>query len=65
MVKVAITGASGRMGRALIDAVQNTDGMSLAAAIVRPGSSVIGADAGEVVGVGRLDVSIVDDLEKV
>jgi len=65
MISVGITGASGRMGRALIEAVQAADGMSLAAAIVRPDSSVIGADAGEVAGVGRLNVSIVDSLEKV
>ncbi len=65
MINIGITGASGRMGRALIEAVQAADGVSLAAAIVRPDSSVVGADAGEVAGVGRLNVSIVDDLEKV
>ncbi len=65
MVNIGISGASGRMGRALIEAVKAAHGMRLAAAIVRPGSSVIAADAGEVVGVGRLDISIVDDLEKV
>lgn len=65
MIKVGITGASGRMGRALIEAVWAAEDMTLTAAIVRPGSSLIGADAGEVAGVGRLDVSIVDDPKKV
>lgn len=65
MIKVGITGASGRMGRALIEAVHDADGMMLAGAVVRPGSSVIGADAGEVAGVGMLDIFMVDKLEKI
>lgn len=62
MIKVAITGAAGRMGRALITACQQTDGMQLVAAIERQGSSLLGADAGELAGVGRLDVSVSDDV---
>ena len=65
MIKAGITGASGRMGRALIEAVQAAEEMNLGAAIVRSGSSMTGADAGELAGVGRLDVSMVDELEKV
>jgi len=65
MIKVGITGASGRMGRALIESVNNTTGMCVAATIVRLGSSVVGADAGEMAGVGKLDVMLVDSLEKV
>ncbi len=65
MIKVGITGASGRMGRALIEAVHNAEGMVLGAAIERPGSSVIGADAGEVAGIGRLDIAVVDSLAQV
>ncbi len=65
MIKVGITGASGRMGRALIEAVDNSDGFAVAAAIERPGSSVIGADAGEIAGVGTLGIHIVDDVAAV
>ncbi len=65
MIKVGITGASGRMGRALIEAVETAEGVNLGAAIERPGSSVVGADAGEVAGLGSLNVLIVDELEKV
>jgi len=65
MTKVAITGAAGRMGRTLIEAVHAADGLELAAAIERPGSSVIGADAGELAGVGRLGVAVGDDLAAV
>ena len=65
MINVGITGASGRMGRALIEAVTNAESMTVAAAIERPGSSVITADAGEVAGIGKLSVPIVDDLRAV
>lgn len=64
-VRIAVTGALGRMGRALIEAVQQSPTLSLGAAIVLPDSSVIGADAGEVVGLGHLGVPIVGDLSQV
>ena len=65
MTKIAITGASGRMGRALIEAVNNAEGTMVSAAIERAGSGVIGVDAGEMAGVDKLDVNIVDDISKV
>ena len=46
MIKVAITGASGRMGKALIEATHANEYTQLSVALERPGSSVIGADAG-------------------
>lgn len=64
-MRVAITGASGRMGRNLIDAVNQTEGLTVTAAIERPESSLIGADAGELAGIGRLGVSVVDSVESV
>lgn len=65
MMRIAVVGAAGRMGKALIEAVCQTEGMSLTAAIVQPGSSLIGADAGELAGVGKLDVQLVDKLSSV
>jgi len=62
MIKIAITGAAGKMGRTLIQAITETDGVEIAAAIEKPGSSVLGTDAGELAGVGRLGVPITDDL---
>ncbi len=62
MTRIAITGAAGRMGRALLEAGQNTDGIDVTAAIERVGSSVIGADAGEVAGIGSMALAIGDDL---
>ncbi|MGO2997701.1 MAG: 4-hydroxy-tetrahydrodipicolinate reductase [Moraxellaceae bacterium] len=64
-IKVGVIGAGGRMGRMLIEAVQNNPKTILNAAIERQGSSLVGADAGEVAAIGRLDVQIVDELEAV
>ncbi|PWK13554.1 dihydrodipicolinate reductase [Psychrobacter immobilis] len=64
-IKVGVIGAGGRMGRMLIEAVQDNSKTILNAAIERQGSSLVGADAGEVAAIGRLEVQIVDDLKVV
>lgn len=62
MTRIAITGAAGRMGRALIEAIQQSDTVKLTVALERPGSSVIGTDAGELAGFGAIGVKVVDDI---
>lgn len=64
-MRVAITGASGRMGRNLVDAVNQVEGLTVSAAIEHPDCSLIGADVGELAGVGKLGVFVVDAIEKV
>ncbi|MGO2278201.1 4-hydroxy-tetrahydrodipicolinate reductase [Psychrobacter sp. AOP7-D1-21] len=64
-INVGVIGAGGRMGRMLIEAVQNNPQTTLKAAIERQGSSLVGADAGEVAAIGHLNVKIVDDLAAV
>ena len=49
-IKIAIVGASGRMGRMLIEAALKDEGVQLVSAIDQPGTSAIGKDAGELVG---------------
>jgi 4-hydroxy-tetrahydrodipicolinate reductase len=63
--RIAIIGAAGRMGKTLMEAVNATDGVTVTAAIERPGSSLIGVDAGELAGLGKNNVLVVDDLRKV
>lgn len=63
-LKIGIVGAGGRMGRNLITAVQNAEGVELGAAFERKGSSLVGADAGEVAGIGATGVKISDDLSQ-
>lgn len=62
MTKIAITGAAGRMGRNLIEATHLAPGTSLSAAIERIGSSVIGIDAGELIGIDKQGVVIIDNV---
>ena len=50
MLNIAIAGSSGRMGRALIEAVIQAPDMRLAAALDRAGSPALGKDAGELIG---------------
>lgn len=61
-IKIAINGAAGRMGRCLIQAVAQTENLELSAAVDRADSSLIGADAGELAGVGRLNVPVSSDV---
>ncbi|AHF01001.1 dihydrodipicolinate reductase [Thiomicrospira aerophila AL3] len=63
--RIAILGASGRMGKYLIEATLATPGLVLGAAIERPGSSLVGVDAGDLIGAGTQGVKIVDNLADV
>lgn len=62
--RIGILGAGGRMGRMLIQAVHQA-GYPLGAAVERAGSSLIGTDAGELAGVGKLDVPVAASLQEV
>lgn len=65
LIKVGIMGASGRMGRRLIQAVLQNTQTQLVAGIVRQGSSLVGVDAGELVNMGKVGIKLVDDLTQV
>lgn len=62
MTRIAIVGAGGRMGRTLVQAVRDTPGLTLTVATERAGSSLVGTDAGELAGIGRIGVPITADL---
>lgn len=64
-MRIAVTGAAGRMGKNLIEAVHQADGVTLGAAVARPESTLLGADAGELAGVGKLGVALSGNLEGV
>jgi 4-hydroxy-tetrahydrodipicolinate reductase len=61
MIRVAIAGASGRMGRMLIEAVQNAPDCTLAGALAHAGNPLIGQDAAAWLGHAS-GVKITDDL---
>jgi 4-hydroxy-tetrahydrodipicolinate reductase len=60
-VKIAIAGASGRMGRVLTRIVRDTEGLEIAGGIESRGAASVGADMGELAGIGPLGVAITDD----
>jgi len=62
-VRVAVSGAAGRMGRAAVRAIARDPDLVLVAALGR--TNGIGRDAGEVAGGGSLDVAITADLQAV
>ncbi len=65
MTRIAVCGAAGRMGKTILEVCQDTDGVQIGAAIEHPESSLVGADAGEVAALGKLGVSIVNDIATV
>ncbi len=63
--RVAIAGAGGRMGRALVAALAGSQELVLTVALEHPDSPLLGSDAGELAGSGRNQVPIVDAIEPV
>lgn len=64
-VKIGVTGAGGRMGKMLIEAIAAAPEVELVAAIERSGSSLVGTDAGELAGIGKIGIKVVADLHQV
>jgi 4-hydroxy-tetrahydrodipicolinate reductase len=69
MNRIAIAGAAGRMGRALVEAVLSSEQeLSLTAASVLPEDPALGMDVGNLIGVGPVGVvanaSLADQLEQ-
>jgi len=66
MIKVAVTGATGRMGSKIIKNILQQEDMDLVAAIEVASTPFAGKDVGEVIGVGNIGVEITpaDELYK-
>lgn len=62
MIKIAITGAAGRMGRTLVQAINETTDTKLTVATENVTSNFLGMDAGELAGIGKNGVLITADL---
>jgi 4-hydroxy-tetrahydrodipicolinate reductase len=62
-LNAVVIGAAGRMGRALVRAASELhDQLAITGAIASTSSDSLGRDAGELAGVGRLDVPVTDDV---
>src|SRR5882757_795644 len=62
-MRLIVAGAGGRMGRTLIKAIADIDGVVLAGAVEAAGSAVIGRDAGELAGLGPTGIKVEVDPE--
>ena len=63
--RIAVSGAAGRMGKAILEVCAETEGVVLGAAVENPASSQLGRDAGEIAGLGRNGVAIAGDIRDV
>ena len=61
MLKIAVAGAAGRMGRTLARIVHETDGVALVGGLEAEGSAHVGEDMGLLSGLGEIGVGISDD----
>jgi len=61
-LRVAVAGAGGRMGQALVEAVLAEPDLTLATALDVAGSAAVGRDAGERIG-RRTGVEVTDDID--
>ncbi|NQY51758.1 MAG: 4-hydroxy-tetrahydrodipicolinate reductase [Piscirickettsiaceae bacterium] len=59
---IAINGAAGRIGRCLIQAIEQADDLSLNFALDRAASTLLGVDVGELTGIGKLNISLTSDV---
>ncbi len=65
MVRVVISGAGGQMGKLLLQAVTEEDDMELAGAVEKKEHPFLNKDVGEVIGLVKSGILLVDDMEKV
>ena len=60
-MRLIVVGAAGRMGRTLVRIVAETAGATLAGAVEREGAAEIGADSGELAGIGANGIAVTAD----
>lgn len=60
-IGLVVVGAAGRMGQVLLRTVHAMEGVRVVGAIERAGSPHLGKDAGELAGIGIINVEITDD----
>jgi 4-hydroxy-tetrahydrodipicolinate reductase len=60
---VIVCGPGGRMGGAVVRAIQQSRNIKLVAAIDKPNSARVGKDAGEVASTGHLGIEVSDGIE--
>jgi 4-hydroxy-tetrahydrodipicolinate reductase len=60
-IRIVVAGASGRMGRTLVRIISETEGCVVSGAFEAKGHGDLGKDAGELAGIGKINVPVTDD----
>ena len=63
MIRIAVSGAGGRMGRSVVAACQAAPGLTVVAALENPDATCLGSDAGETAGLAPIGIPICDNLD--
>lgn len=61
MLKVAVLGAAGRMGRAVVQCILESSDLKVVGAVTEPKDPLLGRDAGELVGAAAAGVPLTDE----
>lgn len=64
-MKIAVSGAAGRMGKRILALAHDNAELEISGALEASGHPDLGQDAGELAGIGRLGIDIVDDVDSV
>ena len=64
MLRIAVLGAAGRMGRAVLSCVFEADDLALAGAVIEPSDRLLGRDAAELVGMDAVGVPLTDERKQ-
>ena len=65
MIKAVVAGAAGRMGKKIVNAIHQSDGITLTGAFEHPDNPCVNQDAGLIAGIGDKGVRIAGTLEDV
>lgn len=63
-MKLTISGAAGRMGRAILESLYDEEDLELGSALEKKGHPAVGRDAGELIGVGKWGGAVTDRIKK-
>ena len=63
MIKIVVIGAGGRMGKTIVKCIDDTEGVIIAGGTEHSGNPAIGNDLGDLAGIGKKGISVVENIE--
>ena len=65
MIKIAVVGAAGRMGKTIVACIDDTEGVEVGGGTESQGNPAVGRDIGELAGLGNKNVAVSNRLSEV